>query len=72
MKHVSKRRWLPAALAAYLTASYAYLYFENRLPATWETAGIIALSYLLVALSWYVDDRRRRRRDASEEQQKQL
>lgn len=68
MRRFDKTTWLPVALALYLTGSYVYLYIDDKLHPSWSTAGLVALSYVLVVVLWAVNRRRRRGPQKSENQ----
>lgn len=65
MKRLSRRTWMVAALALYLTACYVYLYFNGKFPPDAKHLGLAALSYALVAAVWWLN-RRREKADGKE------
>ena len=64
MGRIRKSVWLPVLLAVYLTVYYIYLFMEGKIPLDLKSLGIIALSYILVAVLWYINNRKKPKSEA--------
>ena len=67
MKRIQKSLWLPALLFIYATALFVYYLVWGGVSLDLRTAGIMGVTYLLVATVWFLN----RRRDKDTKTQKQ-
>ena len=59
MGRIRKSVWLPVLLAVYLTVYYIYLFIEGKIPLDLKSFGIIVLSYVLVAVLWFMNNKKK-------------
>lgn len=60
MKRIQKSLWLPALLFIYATALFVYYLVWGGVSLDLRTAGIMGVTYLLVAIVWFLNQRRER------------
>ncbi len=68
MKRIQKSLWLPALLFIYATALFVYYLVWGGVSLDLRTAGIMGVTYLLVATVWFLN--RRREKDTKKQKQK--